>query len=146
MKKNNWDLIGIIGFSAAVLIGAFSVIKAGGPGSILIAIAMIAVFGSMGFFLYKLIWRPGMTTRRLQKTGIPGKATIIEVRETNISIHNNPQVKLILEIKNDPGQLYTTSCCTIVSRLRPGLFQPGMEITVIIDPKNEKNVIIDTKK
>ena len=146
MKWVRWDWIGIICFSAAVLTGVFAVIKTGGSGSIYIAIAMIAVFGSMVFFFYKLIWGPRVKTRRLQKTGIYKKAKILEVKKTNISVNNNPQVKLILEIENDTGHLYTTSCRTIISRLQSGLFQQGKEIMILIDPKDEKNVIINTKK
>ncbi|MES1198109.1 MAG: hypothetical protein ABUL41_02420 [Chitinophagaceae bacterium] len=146
MKWVRWDWIGIICFIAAVLAGVFAVIKTGGPGSIYIALAMIVVFGSMVFFFYKLIWAPRVKTRRLQKAGIHKKAKVLEVKKTNISVNNNPQVKLILEIKNDSGHLYTTSCRTIVSRLHQNLFQPGIEITVIIDPKNENNVVIDTNK
>jgi len=46
MKKFRWDLISIFGGIAGVLIGVVSVLKAGGPRSIYIAIAMIAVFGN----------------------------------------------------------------------------------------------------
>jgi hypothetical protein len=143
MKKIPWDWIGIVGGILGVLIGVYSVIKSGGPGSIYISIGMIVVFGGMGFLLYKLLWGPRINTRRLKKTGITGKAKILEVRDTNITINNNPQIKLLLEVKNNSGQTYTTACRTVISRLQPGLFQPGMEVPVKIDPANEKNVIVD---
>jgi hypothetical protein len=143
MKKIPWDWIGIIGAIFGVLIAVYSVIKAGGAGSIYIAIGMVIVFGGLGFLLYKFLWGPRINIRRLQKTGIAGKAKILEVHDTNITINNNPQVKLILEIKNNFGQVYTTACKMIISRLKPVLFQPGMEISVKIDPKNEKNIIVD---
>ncbi len=143
MKKIPWDWIGIIGCIAGVLIGIYSVIQTGGPGSIYIAVGMIIVFGGLGILLYKFLWGPRINTRRLKKTGIAGKAKILEVHDTNISINNNPQLRLVLEVKNSFGQVYTTACRMIISRLKPGLFQPGMEISVKIDPKNEKNVIVD---
>ena len=136
-------MIGIIGGILAVLIAVYAVLRSGGPGSIYIAIGMIVVFGSLGFFFYKLLWRPRFNTRRLQQTGIPGKAKILEVHDTNITVNNNPQIKLMLEVKNNFDQVYNTSCRMIISRLKPNLFQPGMEVLVKIDPKNEKNVIID---
>jgi hypothetical protein len=80
---------------------------------------------------------------RLQKTGLPGKATILEVKDTGVTINNNPQVKLILEVKNSFGQKYTTQCRLLVSRINPNAFMPGMEVPVKIDPKNEQNVVID---
>ncbi len=143
MKKIRWDLIGMFGGVAGILIAVYFVLKAGGPNSIAISFAMIFVFGGMGYILFKLLWQPKFNTRRLQMTGIPGKAKILEVHETNITINNNPQVKLVMELKNNVGEIYTTACKTIVSKLRPVHFQPGKEVNVKIDPKNAKNVIID---
>jgi hypothetical protein len=80
---------------------------------------------------------------RLAKTGLPGKAKILEVRDTGVTINNNPQVKLILEVKNSFGQTYSTQCRVLVSRLNPNMYSAGMEIPVKIDPKNEKNVVVD---
>jgi len=146
MKKIRWDLLGIYGSVIAVLIAVFLVIKSGGPNSIYIAIGMIVVFGGMGTFFYKLLWGPRINAKRLQKIGVQGKAKIIEVVDTNITINNNPQVKLVLEVTNNIGQVYTTSSKVIIPRLRPGLYKTGMELPIKIDPKNEKNVLIDINK
>jgi hypothetical protein len=143
MKKIRWDLIGIVGGTAGVLIAAVAVIRAGGPNRFLISGALIVVFGGMGYGLYKFLWQPRFNVRYLQKSGIPGKAKILEVHETNIAINNNPQLKLIIELKNSAGDLYKTTCKTIVSRAQPIHFQPGKEVSVKIDPKNEKNIMID---
>jgi hypothetical protein len=80
---------------------------------------------------------------RLAKTGSPGKAVIKEVHDTGVTINNGPQVKLVLEVKNNLGQVYHTTIRTLVSRLQPNLYQPGMAVPVLIDPKNENNVVID---
>ena len=63
--------------------------------------------------------------------------------DTGVTINNSPQVKLVLEVKNSGGQKYTTTIRTLVSRLQPNLFQPGMTIPVLIDPKNENKLVID---
>jgi hypothetical protein len=143
MKKFRWDLIGIIGGIGGVLFGVFAVLRSGGPENVQIAIAMVVVFGAMGFLLYKFLWQPRFNVRRLQIDGIPGKARILEVIETNITVNNNPQVKLIMELRNKSGELYNAQCKTVVSRKSPVFFQPGKEVKVKIDPDNEKNVIID---
>ncbi len=143
MKKIRWDLIGIVGGIAGVIIAVRAVLRAGGPNSIYIAAALVVVFGGMGYFLYKFLWEPKFNTRRLQIEGTPGKAKILEVHETNITVNQNPQYKLLVEIKNSDGQVYTTGCKTIVSRKRMVFFQPGKEINIKIDPKNERNVIVD---
>jgi citrate lyase gamma subunit len=82
---------------------------------------------------------------RLQKTGLPGMARILEVKDTGVTINNNPQVKIMLEVKNSYGQKYNTQCRVLVSRINPNMFMPGMEVAVLIDPKNEQNVVIDYK-
>ena len=143
MKKFRWDLVGIFGGIAGVVIAIIAVVKAGGPNSTNIAIAMVIVFGGMGYILYKSLWGPRANARRLQNTGIPGKAKILEVHETNVAVNNNPQFRIVLELKNNTGGVYTTDCKMIVSRLRQNYFQSGKEVNVKIDPKNERNVIVD---
>jgi len=102
------------------------------------------LFGGMFFLFYKLFFGPMILASRLRKTGLPGKAVIKEVRDTGVTINNSPQVKLLLEIKNSFGQKYTTTVRTLVSRLQPFIYQPGMTIPVLIDPKDDKIVVIDT--
>jgi hypothetical protein len=143
MKKVRWDLIGILGGVAGVIIAIIAVLKNGGPNKIYIAIAMVVVFGSMGYIMNKFLWGPRNNLRRLMNSGIPGKAKILEVHETNVAVNNNPQVRLVLELKNNNGELYIADCKTIVSKFKSNYFQPGKEVNVKIDPSNEKNVIVD---
>jgi len=143
MKKIRWDLIGILGGVAGVIIAIIAVLKNGGPNKIYIAIAMVVVFGSMGYIMNKFLWAPRNNLRRLLNSGIPGKAKILEVHDTNVAVNNNPQVRLVLELKNNNGELYTTDCKTIVSKFKSNYFQQGKEVNVKIDPVNEKNVIVD---
>jgi len=53
MKRIRWDFVGILGGIAGAIIGVGAVLKAGGLNSIYIAVAMVVVFGGMGYFLYK---------------------------------------------------------------------------------------------
>ncbi len=142
MKKIRWDIVGMFGGITGVVLAVIAVLRSGSPNRVSVALAMIVVFGGMGLFLYKLLWQPRFNTKRLLETGIPSIAKILEVHDTNIAVNNNPQVKLILELINNEGQVYTTSCKTIVSRKNPVNFQPGKEVKVKVDPGNEKNVII----
>lgn len=143
MKKFRWDLLGIIGGIGGVLFGVYAVLRAGGPENKQIAIAMVVVFGAMGFLLYKFLWQPRFNVRRLQKDGIPRRAKILEVIETNVTVNNNPQIKLVMELRSISGELYKAQCKTVVSRKSPIIFQPGKEVKVKVDPDNKKNVIID---
>ena len=78
-----------------------------------------------------------------KKQVLPGKARILEVKDTGVTINNNPQVKLVLEVKNSFGQKYNAQCRVLVSRINPDAYMPGMEVPVKIDPKNEQNVVLD---
>lgn len=141
MNAGIW--IGLGGGLLGIIVAIVSVLSVGGPSGIYIAGGIIVVFGGMMFLFYKLFFGPMILANRLQKTGISGKATIKEVRDTGVTINNSPQVKLVLDVKNSFGQIYTTTVRTLVSRLQPNLYQPGMVVPVKIDPKNENIVIID---
>jgi citrate lyase gamma subunit len=143
MKMNAGIWIGIIGGIIGLLVGVGAVVTTGGQSGIYIGLGMLAVFGGMFYLFYRLLFKPIINANRLQKTGLSGTARILEVKDTGVTINNNPQVKLMLEVKNSFGQKYTTQCRVLVSRINPNAFMPGMEVPVKIDPKNEQNVVID---
>jgi len=143
MKMNAGIWIGIIGGIIGLLAGVGAVVSTAGRSGIYIGLGMLAVFGGMFYLFYRLFFKPMINANRLQKTGLPGIARILEVKDTGVTINNNPQVKLMLEVKNSFGQKYNTQCRVLVSRINPNAFMPGMEVPVKIDPDNEQNVVID---
>lgn len=143
MKMNIGAWIGIIAGIIGLLVGVGAVILTGGSSGIYMGLGMLVLFGGMFYLMYRLLFKPMINASRLQKTGLPGKARILEVKDTGVTINNNPQIKLTLEVKNSLGQKYTTQCRVLVSRINPGAYQPGMEVPVKIDPKNELNVVLD---
>ncbi len=143
LKMNTGAWIGIGAGIAGILIAIIAVITTMGSSGIYITLGICALFGGMGFLFYKLFFGPMINAARLQKNGLPGKAKILDVKDTGVTINNNPQVKLILEVKNNFGQVYNAESRVLVSRINPNAYMPGMEIPVKIDPKNEKNVVID---
>lgn len=145
MKMNAGIWIGIIGGIIGLLAGVIAVVTTAGSSGIYIAGVMLTLFGGMFYLFYRLFFKQLINASRLQKTGLPGKAKILEVKDTGVTINNNPQVKLVLEIKNSFGQKYTTHCRVLVSRLNPSVYMPGMELPVLIDPKNELNVVPDLR-
>ncbi len=143
LKMNAGIWIGIIGGIIGLLVGVGAVVATADSIGIYIGLGMLLIFGGMFYLFYRLFFKSMINVNRLQKTGLPGKAKILEVRDTGITINNNPQVKLILEVKNNFGTKYTTESRVLVSRINPGAYVPGMEIPVKIDPKNEMNVVVD---
>ena len=143
MKMNAGMWVGIIGGLIGLIVGIGAVIATAGSSAPFIAVLILVVVGGMFYLFYRLFFKPMINTARLQKTGLPGTAKILEVRDTGVTINNNPQVKLMLEVKNSYGQKYNAQCRVLVSRINPNMFMPGMEVAVLIDPKNEQNVVID---
>lgn len=143
MKMNAGMWVGIIGGIVGLLAGVIAVLTTAGKSGPLIAAVMLLIFGGMFYLFYRLFFKPMINTARLQKTGLPGTARILEVRDTGVTVNNNPQVKLIVEVKNSFGQRYNATIRTLVSRINPFAYQPGMEVPVKIDPKNEQNVVLD---
>ena len=143
MKLNKSAWIGIIGGIIGLLAGVIAVIATAGSMGIYMGVGMLVLFGGMFYLFYRLFFKPLINASRLQKTGLPGTARILEVKDNGITINNNPQVKLKLEVKTSLGQRYTTECQVLVSRINPNTYSPGMEVPVKIDPKNEMNVVID---
>lgn len=143
MKMNAGVWIGIIAGIFGLVVGVGAVVATGGSTGIYTGGGMLLLFGGIFYLLYRLVFKPMINTRRLQTTGLSGKARILEVRDTGVTINNNPQVKLVLEVRNNFGQTYTTQCRVLVSRINPAGYRPGMEVPVKIDPKNEKNVVLD---
>lgn len=143
MKMNAGMWIGIIGGIVGLLVGVGAVVATGGKSGIWMGLGMLVIFGGMFYLFWRLFFKPMLNASRLQKTGLPGRAKILEVKDTGVTINNNPQVKLMLEVKNSFGQKYNAQCRVLVSRINPNMFMPGMEVAVKIDPKNEQNVVID---
>lgn len=141
MNAGAW--IGMIGGLVGISVAIAAVLATGGPTGIYIAAGIVLVFGGMMFLFYKILFAPMLLASRLRKTGIRGKATIREVHDTGVTVNNSPQVKLVLDVKNMYGQSYTTTLRTLVSRIQPNLYQPGMVVPVLIDPNDEKKLVID---
>lgn len=144
MKSKIGIWIGIIAGLGGFAAGLAAVILTTGKDAIWITAIMLSFFGGMFYLFYRIFFKPMLNARRLMRIGLPGKAKVLEVRDTGVTINNSPQVKLIIELKNTFGQKYTTDTRVLVSRLNPWLYTPGMEVPVKIDPANEKNVVIDT--
>lgn len=143
MKMNAGTWIGIIGGIIGLVVGVGAVVATGGKQGFYTGAGMLLLFGGIFYLFYRIFFKPMINASRLQKNGLPGRARILEVRDTGVTINNSPQVKLILEVKNSLGQKYTAETRALVSRINPGAYRPGMEVPVKIDPKNEMNVVLD---
>jgi uncharacterized protein DUF3592 len=105
----------------------------------LMALIFIAVFGSVFFFFLKPLFR----ANAILKTGEPATAFIKSVRDTGVTINQAPQVELLLEVRTKFKPPYEAKVKTLVSRIQPNFYQPGMTVAVKYDPKDPTAVAID---
>jgi hypothetical protein len=71
-----------------------------------------------------------------------GRAVINAIRDTGMTINDDPVVEFQLNVTDADGSVYAVLHQQIISRLRiPGV-QPGAEVAVRIDPADRNKVLI----
>jgi hypothetical protein len=80
--------------------------------------------------------------QRLMATGLIGQATVEALRETGLTVNENPQLEFDLRVTVDGGAPYPVTHRQVVSRLVIANFQPGASIPVRIDPADRTRVLI----
>ncbi len=69
------------------------------------------------------------------KNGVTAQATVLKVWDTGVSINDNPQVGLQLEVSPAGANPFQAETKTVVSRLNVSLVQPGVTAEVRYDPQ-----------
>ncbi len=138
MKLNAGTIIGLVGglvgggiglaaaFMADPLVGAF-------VGGFLLL---------MFFIMYRAFIKPSMEYSRLIKTGIPGTGTVLSISETGTRINNQPLCKIELQVTIPGKPSYNTVTKTVISYLQAAQFQPGTQVPIMVDPKNNMKVVL----
>ncbi|MDW5595297.1 DUF3592 domain-containing protein [Conexibacter stalactiti] len=80
--------------------------------------------------------------QRLMATGLIGQATVQALRDTGMTINENPQVEFDLLVSVDGRDPYPVTHRQVVSRLVISNFQPGASIPVRVDPADPTRVLI----
>ena len=134
--------VGWIGISIGILgglVGLAAGIMAEPKEGSIFAVVFVSIF----FMVYWFFIRPMITTNRLLKTGEQRSGKILEVWDTNVTINNNPQVGMLVEVKDKYGKTYQVKTKRVISRLEVGDVRPGMLVTVRVDPQNEQKIAIE---
>jgi hypothetical protein len=80
--------------------------------------------------------------QHLATNGRPGSATITAIRDTGITINDNPTVELDLSVSLDGGEPYAVTHRQTISRIAIASFQPGATVPVRIDPADRTSLMI----
>jgi hypothetical protein len=80
--------------------------------------------------------------RSLLQTGEPATAVIVELHDTGVTVDDNPQVELVLDVLPAGRLPFRATARTLISRLQTSQVQPGMQVLVKFDPNDLGNVAL----
>lgn len=140
MKMNAGAWIGIIGGGLGALIGIIAAISVSPVEGTFVTMIIVGVFA----LIYWIFFRPMISRNRIIKTGEQRNGKILEVWDTGVTINNNPQVGMLVEVKDKSGKTYQTKTKLVVSRLEVNDVRPGLNVVVRVDPKNEQKIAIES--
>jgi hypothetical protein len=103
------------------------------PWAIIIPV-MVTIIGLSLVPFFKIFF-PGTI-----KNGVAAEATVLKVWDTGVSINDNPQVGLLLDVHPPTGATFQAEAKKVVSRLQTSLIQPGVNALVLYDPTNPKRL------
>lgn len=78
------------------------------------------------------------------KNGVTAQARVLKVWDTGVSINDNPQVGLLLEVSPEGDSPFQVEAKTVVSRLNVALVQPGVMAEVKYDPHKRQRLRVLT--
>lgn len=78
------------------------------------------------------------------KNGVKAKARVLEVNDTGVTINDNPQVRIKLELRTHEGTTLEVEAKTVVSRLSVGNVQPGVLASVVYDPLKPERIQVES--
>jgi len=134
--QNFGIIVGIVFGGLGMLIGIAASPVVGG----ILSLFIIIIFGS---FFGTQYFRKRRRTELLE-TGIQANGKIIEMWDSGITINNQPQIGMKIEVYPLIGQPFTSEVNLVISRLQTSYYQPGVTCIVRYDPNNTKTVAIES--
>lgn len=138
MPNNNiWKIglvIGLLGAMAGII---SAMVVAPLIGTVVLVI-MCAVFGLIWFIFLGPLFR----NAKILKTGLPAQATILRIWDTGVTINDNPQLGLDLELSAEGRPNWTAKSKLVVSRLEVHQYKAGMTLHARFNPENPQEVAV----
>ncbi len=131
----------IIGFLAVVVTGIVLMFE-----NILVGFIVLIAGVGIEVTVFRIFLGPNVRQKRLLANGLAAKAKIIDISDTGVTVNQNPMVKFLLEVQPADGKPFQVTVKSIISRLDVPQFQPGVEVPVVYNPKNPKEVAIGEKE
>jgi hypothetical protein len=90
-----------------------------------------------------LLSRSGAHDAQVLATGMRGRATVLAVRDTGVTVNMSPMIALDLRVEV-PGQpVFTKTVRKVISRLDVGSYRPGLVLSVAADPARPQDIVVD---
>jgi hypothetical protein len=143
MRPETQKILQNIGTAVGIIFGGLGMV---------IAIAASPLFGSIFSLFFILIFGFFFGTQYLRKrkraqlleTGLQANGKITEVWDSGITVNNQPQIGMRIEVYPLIGQPFTSEVNLVISRLQTSYYQPGVSCIVRYDPNNTKTVAIES--
>ena len=84
----------------------------------------------------------GQKAQHLMANGRVGTATVQALRDTGMTVNDNPGVELDLSVSVDGGAAYAVTHRQVISRIAIASFQPGATLPVRVDPADPQSLIV----
>ena len=80
--------------------------------------------------------------KRIRRVGQTAEALVLEIRDTGMTLNDNPIVAFRLEVRPLSGEPYEVETRGLVGRLDVPRIQPGAILPVAIDPADRMKVAL----
>jgi hypothetical protein len=124
----------------------------GGLLGMTVAIAAAPLYGSLFslFFIvvfglaFGLPYLRNRKRKQLLATGRQADGLITEMWDTGVTINNQPQIGMKIQVTPQTGPPFTSEVIMVVSRLQTAYYQVGVQCIVKYDPADTKTVAIES--
>jgi|GEM_PF-240589 len=141
-RLNLLGKIGLIGGLLGGLVGLIAVFIV----EPIVGVICIVVFVPVIYFSLRAAFGSMIRQEELMEKGVQAEATILEVRETGVTVNENyPLAKLTLQVRPPQGEPFTVTTRQLINRFDIPSIQPGAVVSVLYDPKNHKKIALGSK-
>ena len=88
-------------------------------------------------------WSGVSQAKQLHSAGQVGRAEILRIWDTGITVNDDPVVGFLLQVEQEGKEAYQAETKLRISRVQVPQFQPGAVVPVRIDPENPARVSLD---
>jgi hypothetical protein len=108
----------------------------------LLPIAIIALVAVIVVPIVLRLARSSAQRQQLLQHGESAPATILQIAETGMRVNDQPQVRLLLDVRPTTRPAFQAQTTMLISYLQASMFQPGMMVEVKYDPNDTSKVTV----